>query len=318
MTVYPLVSIALATYNGERYIKEFLISINEQDYPAIEIIISDDSSLDKTCEIIDSFICKYPIKLIKNQKNIGHLRNFEKSLSMCNGTYIALADQDDIWYPNKISLMINEIGSYSMIYSDAKLIDEYGDDISDSYSKYSAKITYISSFAQLCMNGIVTGCTSLFKADILKTALPFPSGKYVHDRWLSACAYLLNGILYTDSVLLSYRQHVDNSVGARKHWITGFARILRVDEKYCYGVINHYEFMTLIRDKLSFIICRHDLEQLSICYSFYSFLIGEASFLSAIKSLRYFEYGKPFFVRLIRFINILKVRYLYIIRYKCN
>ena len=97
-----LVSIAMATYNGEKYLKEQLDSIYAQTYKDIEVIVCDDCSSDKTVEILDEYKEKYGLKYYINEKNLGFKKNFEKAISLCSGDFIALADQDDIWIENKI------------------------------------------------------------------------------------------------------------------------------------------------------------------------------------------------------------------------
>ncbi len=96
-------SVAMCTYNGESYLDEQLQSILEQTEPIDEIVICDDGSIDKTLSIIEKFIkAGTPIRLILNQKNLGYTRNFEKAICLCSGDIIFLADQDDIWMPEKV------------------------------------------------------------------------------------------------------------------------------------------------------------------------------------------------------------------------
>src|SRR5258708_3925751 len=103
-----LVSIALCTYNGEAYLKEQLDSLIDQTYPNCEIIIVDDCSKDGTVDILKQYANEYTqIKLYINTENLGYTKNFEKAIVLCNGEYIALCDQDDIWDKNKISIMID-------------------------------------------------------------------------------------------------------------------------------------------------------------------------------------------------------------------
>ena len=97
------VSVALCTYNGEKYIEQQLNSILNQNYPVEEIQIGDDGSSDKTIDIIDSFRKKFDrLYLTINERRLGPLKNFENTIKRCRGQYICLADQDDIWYPEKL------------------------------------------------------------------------------------------------------------------------------------------------------------------------------------------------------------------------
>ena len=93
-----LISIAMTSYNGEKYIREQLDSILTQTYGNFELIICDDRSKDSTVEIIKDYCIKDSrIKLYVNEKNLGFKKNFEKAISLCKGEYIALSDQDDIY-----------------------------------------------------------------------------------------------------------------------------------------------------------------------------------------------------------------------------
>ena len=121
-----LVSIAMCSYNGERFIQEQINSILEQSYSNFELIITDDCSSDKTIEIIKNYQANDTrIKLYQNEVNLGFVKNFEKAISLCTGEYIALADQDDIWTKDKLKTFIENIGENVLIYSDALLIDEH-------------------------------------------------------------------------------------------------------------------------------------------------------------------------------------------------
>jgi len=99
-----MVSIALATYNGERFLKEQLDSILEQSYTDIEIIACDDCSTDSTPQILEDYQKKDSrLKVYFNEKNLGFKKNFEKCISLCDGDYIALSDQDDVWTKDHIA-----------------------------------------------------------------------------------------------------------------------------------------------------------------------------------------------------------------------
>ncbi len=109
-----LISIAMATYNGEKYLKDQLDSIYNQTYKNIEVIVTDDCSIDKIVEILEQYARFHGLKYTVNEENLG----FVKVISLCGGEYIALADQDDIWEKNKIEILVNEIGSNLLIHSD--------------------------------------------------------------------------------------------------------------------------------------------------------------------------------------------------------
>src|SRR6476661_6415310 len=100
----PLVSVVLATYNGELFIEEQIKSILQQTYSPIELIIVDDASTDNTISIIQQFEASHScIRLFTSERNVGYIKNFEKGMLLASGEYIALSDQDDIWEAAKLS-----------------------------------------------------------------------------------------------------------------------------------------------------------------------------------------------------------------------
>lgn len=206
-----LVSIAMATYNGGKYLKEQLDSIYNQTYKNIEVIVSDDCSSDKTIDILKEYKYKYGLQYFVNETNLGFKKNFEKVMSLCSGDFIALADQDDIWIENKIEVLMKEIGKSSLIHSACSLIDENSNEISPLWIKED---DFRYSFAKFIFGNTVTGCTVLFKKELLKNAFPIPSGEKYHDWWLALLATKMNGITYCDQALVKYRQHSTQDTGA--------------------------------------------------------------------------------------------------------
>src|ERR1700754_726282 len=115
-----LVSIALCTYNGEKYISQQLDSILRQTHRNLEIIIVDDCSADNTFNIVKRYsILDSRIKCFRNEVNIGFNKNFEKAIKLATGDYIAISDQDDIWLPGKVELLLNNIGDNWLIFSNS-------------------------------------------------------------------------------------------------------------------------------------------------------------------------------------------------------
>ena len=209
-----LISVAMATYNGERFIAEQLESILNQTYKNIEVIVCDDASSDATVSILKAFAQKDArVRLIENKSNLGYVKNFEKAISLCRGEYIALADQDDIWMEEKLAILKEEIGSASLIHSDAYLIDANGNVFSHSYTQYERKYLHPKNIVELIFNPAVTGCSVLFTKALQKKILPFCKEIYVHDLWISMIAFKEQGIKYCDKPLLQYRQHGGNQIG---------------------------------------------------------------------------------------------------------
>lgn len=206
----------MATYNGAKYLKDQLDSILSQTYKNIEIIIVDDCSTDdRTIQILKEYQQLNPrlIKLIQNTVNLGVIKTFERAITYCTGDFIALADQDDIWEPNKIQILMDEIGDNLLIHSDAILIDIDGNIMSSSYM-LEYKSTEIKTFTDYLNRNNVTGCTVLLSRELVDLALPIPTKHVLHDYYFAIIASYFKRIKYLDVPLISYRQHAGNTVGA--------------------------------------------------------------------------------------------------------
>ena len=210
----PEVSIALCTYNGEIFLHEQIESILNQDYANIsEIICVDDNSTDGTWKILQEYAGKYSnFKIFRNSSNKGFIRNFEKALTLTSKKFIAIADQDDIWYPNKISKLVRAIGENFMAYSDNEYIGSDGITLGKKFSDFRRLSTCTSCLNFVLYNGI-SGHTILINRDLLKYALPFPD-EIPFDYWLAFHAVQYGVIPYINEPLVSYRQHDNNTLGA--------------------------------------------------------------------------------------------------------
>jgi glycosyltransferase involved in cell wall biosynthesis len=210
-----LVSIALCTYNGAAYLKEQLDTLINQTYPNCEIIIVDDCSKDNTVEILKQYAeSHHQIKLYINSENLGYTKNFEKAIGLCNGEYIALCDQDDIWDKNKISIMLEHIGNNILAYHDSAFIDEKGNPlnkkISDVQNCYSGNDSRIFLFGNC-----VLGHATLFKRELLKFTGNF-NDTVIHDRWLAYVATNNGSIVFIEQALVQYRQHFNANTNILK------------------------------------------------------------------------------------------------------
>jgi glycosyltransferase involved in cell wall biosynthesis len=206
-----LVSIAMTTYNGEKYLKEQLDSIYNQTFKNIEVIVCDDCSSDKTIDILQKYNKQYGLKYYINKKNLGYVKNFEKAISLCRGDYIALSDQDDIWNTNKIEVLLANIGDNLLIHSDVSLINETGSSISQTWKN---EIHSHKCFEDFLFSNVVTGCTVMFAKALLKEVLPFADGLAYHDWYLAIHAAKHAKIIYLNKPLIQYRQHSTQDTGA--------------------------------------------------------------------------------------------------------
>ncbi len=208
-----MISVCMATYNGEKYIKEQLSSILSQLSEKDEIIVSDDSSTDKTVEIIESFQDKR-IKILKNNKFRQPNLNFENTLKYSKGDIIFLSDQDDVWVKNKVEIILNQLKKYDLIVSDAFITDK------------KLNITNESLFSEVNSNrGILKniikntyyGCCMAFKREVLKKALPFPKTREIgHDLWLGIIADRYFKVKFLKEKLIYFRRHENTLTTIKK------------------------------------------------------------------------------------------------------
>lgn len=211
----PLVSIALATYNGGRFLREQLDSIYAQTWFNIEVVAGDDCSSDDTVVILEEYRQSHGLRYEVNDRNLGFVRNFEKIISQCRGEFIALADQDDVWLPEKIARLLAGREGADLVYSDAFLVDEVGKEMPRTLVTTSG-VRPVSGreFSYFVCNTCVTGCTILFHRGLLAYALPIPDGEPYHDWWLAVVASCHGGVRYLPERLVRYRQHGSNDTGA--------------------------------------------------------------------------------------------------------
>jgi glycosyltransferase involved in cell wall biosynthesis len=204
-----MISVCIATYNGEKYIRKQLLSIVSQLTQNDEIVISDDDSTDNTISIIMS-INSPIIHIFKNKGAHGYTPNFENALRHAHGEYIFLSDQDDVWSEDKVNKTIKLLQQYDFVISDADIIDERGCRIAESYFNLRKSkpgvINNLIRFSYL-------GCSMAFRRQILKKAIPFPSNHSycTHDNWLGIIGMIFYRTTITNEKLFHYRRHQNNT-----------------------------------------------------------------------------------------------------------
>ena len=219
------ISVAVCTYNGEKYLAQQLESILSQTVLPHEIIICDDNSRDNTKIILEKYE-KYTqpkVKIKYNPKNLGSTRNFEQAIKMCSGDIIFLSDQDDVWVDNKVAIVMEAFQSHPHVYmtfSNAFVTDEYlqplklslWDYVGCDYSKFS-----LESLFQV---NRVTGATMAFKKEALEYIFPIPD-YFVHDDWLAFIMTALYPVMPLNKKLIYYRQHGSQQIGVnvKRSWI---------------------------------------------------------------------------------------------------
>lgn len=199
----------MATYNGEKYIKEQITSILSQLNEGDELIISDDKSKDRTKDIISEF-GDPRIKFVINEGEKGYTKNFENALKNSNGDVIFLSDQDDVWVDNKVEIMLESLKFNDLVVSDAEIVDSNLVRLFPShFDLYKVKKGFWHNFSKTRY----IGACMAFKKELLKKALPFPKKqKYcAHDYWLTVLGEMYYKVELERTALIKYRRHGNNA-----------------------------------------------------------------------------------------------------------
>lgn len=220
------VGVVIATYNGEKFLNEQLQSILSQKKRPETIIIVDDCSTDGTKKIIIEKTKMFPelFFFIENEQNLGATKTFEIGISACKNDYIALCDQDDIWMPDKISVLFDLIErneNAKLCFHDLALIDEQGNRIGKNFWEAAPvneplPVTGNAARQRLAdLSNPVPGCTMFFSSDLKKFILPMPSSRWTgHDWWISAIAFFYaNPVYFRGRPLGFYRFHANQTAG---------------------------------------------------------------------------------------------------------
>lgn len=212
---HPLVSVVIATYNGERFLAEQLESILNQTYSNIEIIAVDDCSTDNTVAILKEYAAADSrIKVVVNDANIGYVKNFEKGLKLASGDYIAPSDQDDIWKKEKIEMLLGQMEGHEIVYSNSELIDSNGQSLHKKLSDIKRLLSFDDCLTYAIGN-TAAGHAMILTREVANRSYPFPT-MIPHDYWLGFVATCKQPIRFVDIPLVLYRQHAANVFGAVK------------------------------------------------------------------------------------------------------
>lgn len=205
-----MTSVCLATYNGAAHLHEQLQSILHQLDAGDEVIISDDGSTDDTLAIATAIAATSatPIRIVSNTGEHGYTANFEHALRHAQGDYIFLADQDDVWLPNKVSTMLQALRDegYDLCVSNASITDAQLRVTHPDY--FSARGVHTGLLGNILKFGYLGCCIALTRRQ-LQRALPFPSRRRycTHDNWLFLCAQLMGRVKVIPEPLMLYRRH---------------------------------------------------------------------------------------------------------------
>ena len=242
------IAVAVCTYNGASFIGEQLDSILNQTLKVDEIIICDDCSTDTTTAILKTYQEKYPdiITVFYNPVNIKSNENFEKAISLCQGDYIFLSDQDDIWKPEKVEKILavfDKNPEAEGVFSNADFINENGETIYEGLTLWE----FVCFFENENHNpdhlihllthkgNYLTGATLCIKNSIKKECIPFKTGQdFIHDEWLAFYLSHKKTLYYSTETLISYRIHKNQQLGVGN--IVETSRIKK-ENFHCYNLI---------------------------------------------------------------------------------
>jgi glycosyltransferase involved in cell wall biosynthesis len=237
-TANPTVSVALCTYNGENFLRAQLDSIAAQTHPPDEIVICDDRSDDSTTKIIESFVAESatPIHWQINPTRLGVTKNFEKAIGLATGDVIFLADQDDLWHPNKISRILLHFSDprIAHAFSNGQVVDRNSSPL--GYALWDSmwfdaveqqRVRNGDALPVLLRHAVAAGATLAFRASYRPLLLPIPDLQHCHDIWITLLLACAARIYPLNETLIDYRLHSNNEVGLKKHGLLSQIRMAR-------------------------------------------------------------------------------------------
>jgi len=213
----PLVAICMATYRPPMDLfRRQVESIRGQTHRNWVCLVSDDSSDPEHFAQLELELAGDPrFVASRSAQRLGFYRNFERALAMTPAAaeYVALSDQDDRWYPDKLATLFDRLEDAQLVYSDARVIDRAGGVISETY--WSRRRNNHGSLLSLLVANSITGAASLFRRELLDYALPFPPAQFAHfhDHWIGLVALTRGEIQFVDRPLYDYVQHRDAALG---------------------------------------------------------------------------------------------------------
>ena len=199
-----MISVCIATYNGERYIRQQIESIVCQLNVDDEIIVSDDGSTDGTLDIVKGIGDKR-IKIIEGPGRKSPILNFECALKASKGDFIFLSDQDDVWKPDKVEICMKWLKTYNCVVSDAEVTDNRLKPLYPSlYDIMQVRQGRI--YNTIWKNGY-TGCCMAFRRNVIEASLPFPQNIPMHDIWIGNVAAYKYNVIFIPDRLIHFRRH---------------------------------------------------------------------------------------------------------------
>ncbi len=203
-----MISVCLATFNGEAFINIQIQSILKQIGSDDELIISDNGSTDKTIQIIKG-IGDDRIKIVAGPHELSPIANFQNALQAAKGEYIFLSDQDDVWLDNKVETCMHYLETSACVISDNIVVDANLNKLSSSF--YDVNKTKQGKIYNLFLRNGYLGCCMAFHRKVLRYVLPFPQDIPMHDIWIGNVAAFYFDVRFIPEKLILFRRHTHNA-----------------------------------------------------------------------------------------------------------
>ena len=228
----------MATYNGAKYIREQIESIQNQTISDFELVVCDDCSSDDTVYILNQYAQKDDrVHVYENEHNLGFKKNFELAISKTSGDFVALCDQDDIWQPDHLELLLAEMKDSVQVVCGRPIF------INENYQKLPLQDDYLLMYCPPTSNedtarhiilgrNTYQGASMLIRKSFIERALPVTDGANYHDCWFAILACFMDGFVYVDKPTMKYRRFFDSVTSGEK-------RISAV-KRFCASIVYNY------------------------------------------------------------------------------
>ena len=259
-------SVAMCTYNGEKFIELQIDSILNQTKKITEIVVCDDGSTDSTITILENYDKKYPslFRIYKNEQTLGSVKNFEKAIALCSSEIIFLSDQDDIWIENKVADICeyfennvdkNVIATNGFCINEQGIVEEkYAVwDIPNFLNEENIEYSYFEIIVNIA--NIATGASMAMRRSIVQTIIPIPIVTDMqHDEWIALISSKNNAFMFLNKKYFYYRIHCNQQLGGVFHTKNAIVKK---------QLTNYFD---LLKTATNFIDCKKRLKKLCFAY----------------------------------------------------
>lgn len=240
-----MIDILLSTYNGARFVREFIASLGRQTCREFRLLVRDDGSDDATMDAVQRAVADFHIPdavfLSSSGRHLGVVQSFGELLAQSSGRYVMFADQDDVWHEDKVSVMLKAMRGAEeqygedvplLVFSDLRVCDEACFPLADSFLRWQSFPRRSGTLVSLMVQNNVTGCATMINRALKgRLRLPFPNEAIWHDWYLAMFAAAIGRIVFVDRALVDYRIHGGNCNGARPYGFGSWFRWLRCGRK---------------------------------------------------------------------------------------